>query len=241
MFTVLRDGRVSGTGRVDDVDVSELVSMMVGRDVDELYPRSERQRGETVLEIDSFGGQDLPISATLQLHRGEVLGIAGLIGAGRTQMLRAIFGLDPVARGEVRIGGYSGAASPPQRWRQRVGFVSEDRAREGLAVSLSIADNLTMPRLDAWVRPGGQRDACQGWIDRLSIRCLSAGQSLDDLSGGNQQKVAIARLLHADVDVLLLDEPSRGIDVGAKAEIYQLIDELAAAGKAVLMVSSYLP
>jgi ribose transport system ATP-binding protein len=180
-----------------------------------------------------------------------VVGIAGLVGAGRTELLRALFGLDPVVRGEVRVGAWSGPASPARRWRQGVGLVSEDRQGEGLAAALSVADNLTLSALRGLgpgplVSPRGQEQASRRWIERLDIRCRSPRQPVRALSGGNQQKVALARLLHAEVDVLLLDEPTRGIDVGAKAEIYRLIDRLArgegtAAPRGVLIVSSYLP
>lgn len=220
--------------------------MMVGRTVNDLYPRSPRQPGEVVLEINKLGGISKPSSASLQLRRGEVLGISGLVGAGRTELLRAIFGLNKVMRGDIRVGQFSGAASPQQRWSQRVGLVSEDRKTEGLALGLSIADNLTLSRLSGLgpfnlVRPSRQREACKPWIAKIPIKCQGPAQRISGLSGGNQQKVAIARLLHADVDVLLLDEPTRGIDVGSKAQIYHLIDDLASRGKAVLMVSSYIP
>src|SRR5205814_10655330 len=186
-----------------------------------------------------------PRAATLELRRGEVLGIAGLVGAGRTELLRTIFGLDPVERGYVRVAAYSGIASPNQRWMQGLGMVSEDRKTEGLALSLSIGDNLTLSRLDdlgpaGLVFPHQQDRASRQWIQKLSIKCKVPRQPVGALSGGNQQKVAIARLLHHGVDMLLLDEPTRGIDVGSKAQIYQLIDELALQGKAVLIVSSYL-
>src|SRR5439155_18652531 len=145
-----------------------------------------------------------------------------------------------------RIAAYSGKASPHQRWTQGLGMVSEDRKTEGLALSLTIGDNLTLSKLDqlgplGLVFPGNQDRASREWIRKLSIKCKGPRQPVGDLSGGNQQKVAIARLLHHGVDVLLLDEPTRGIDVGSKAQIYQLIDQLALSGKAVLMVSSYLP
>jgi ribose transport system ATP-binding protein len=180
------------------------------------------------------------------LHRGEVLGIAGLVGAGRTELVRAVFGLDPVRRGTVRVAAETGAASPARRWAQGVGMVSEDRKAEGLAVNLSIADNLTLSRLDGLgpaglVLAGRQAAASQRWIEPLQIKCRDVSQPVAALSGGNQQKVAVARLLHHDVDVLLLDEPTRGIDVGAKARIYALIDELATQGRAILLVSSHVP
>jgi ribose transport system ATP-binding protein len=240
-FTVLRDGQSVGGGTTADVPTERIISMMVGRTVDELYPRSPRTPGEVLLEIEGLSGLGKPRSASLTLRRGEVLGVAGLVGAGRTELLRTIFGLSPVRGGTVRVGAFTGAATPHGRWQQGVGIVSEDRKQEGLAVSLSITDNLTLSRLPRWLTPSSQDRQASHWIDRLAVKCRSPRQSVVDLSGGNQQKVAVARLLHHDVDVLLLDEPTRGIDVGSKAQIYQVIDDLACRGKAVLMVSSYLP
>jgi len=251
--TVLRDGEVVGTRDVSEVTAGDIVGMMVGREVSELYPRSVRSRGEAVLEVENLAGAAKPESASLTLHRGEVLGIAGLVGAGRTELLRAVFGLDPVKSGRVRLGAYVGAASPVRRWAQGAGFLSEDRKGEGLAMSLSISDNVTLSRLTGFgpgglVLPSRQDSAVRRWIDRLGIRCRTPRQPISDLSGGNQQKVAVARMLQHDVDVMLLDEPTRGIDVAAKATIYKLIDELACGSeaegrepKAILMVSSYLP
>jgi ribose transport system ATP-binding protein len=188
-----------------------------------------------------LAGIKKPASATLTLHRGEVLGVAGLVGAGRTELLRTIFGLDPVRSGQLKVKAYVGPASPAQQWARGMGMVSEDRKLEGLALSLSIADNLTLSSLKPIVNPAAQSEASRRWIKRLAIRCREPEQPVGNLSGGNQQKVAISRLLEHGVDVLLLDEPTRGIDVGSKAQIYQVIDELACEGKAVLIVSSYLP
>jgi len=240
-FTVLRDGKSVGGGVTSQVPTDKIIAMMVGRQVEDLYPRSVRARGEPVLRIDNLSGARKPRSASLELHRGEVLGIAGLIGAGRTELLRSIFGLDPVRRGDIRLAAYVGPGSPARRWSQGMGMVSEDRKSEGLALNLSIADNITLTRLGGLVTPGGQDARSKQWIGKLSVRCRSPRQAVGDLSGGNQQKVALARLLCHGVDVLLLDEPTRGIDVGSKAQIYLLIDELARAGNAVLIVSSYLP
>ena len=240
-FTVLRDGRSAGSGVTAAARDGQIVGMMVGRDVKDLYPRSRRAPGGVVLEISDLSGMRKPAKASLALRRGEVLGIAGLVGAGRTELLRVIFGLDPVRAGRVKVKGFSGPATPGEMWARGTGMVSEDRKSEGLALGLSIADNVTLSSLGAWVRPTEQAAASREWIRRLSIRCRDPWQRVATLSGGNQQKVALARLLEHDVDVLLLDEPTRGIDVGAKAEIYRLIDELAASGRAVLMVSSYLP
>jgi ribose transport system ATP-binding protein len=251
--TVLRDGQVVGGSDVDDISNDEIVAMMVGRQVAELYPKSKRKRGELVLEVEDLAGAEKPESASLKLHRGEVVGIAGLIGAGRTELLRSLFGLNPVRSGRIKLGVYQGPASPAQRWKQGAGILSEDRKEEGLALDLSVAENVTLSRLKGLgpfgtVLPSRQNAATYQWVDKLGIRCRDPRQPVLSLSGGNQQRVALARLLQHDVDVLLLDEPTRGIDVAAKAMIYRLIDELATGSpeegrkqKAVLMVSSYLP
>ena len=179
------------------------------------------------------------------LRRGEILGLAGLVGAGRTELLRALFGLDAVRSGCVRLGGAElGTGTPAQRIDQGFGLASEDRKAEGLALERSIAFNLTLSRPVAArgvLRPAEERGAVERWIASLGVRCRDGAQSIGELSGGNQQKVALARLLHQDADVLLLDEPTRGVDVGAKVEIYRLLGELAAQGKALLVVSSYFP
>jgi ribose transport system ATP-binding protein len=249
-LTVLRDGSVVGTRSVGEVTADEIVSMMVGREVKDLYPRSQRKRGDPILDIRDLAGLTKPEHASLTLHRGEVLGICGLIGAGRTEFLRAVFGLDPVRKGEIKLGIHAGPASPLRRWLQGMGMLSEDRKEEGLALNLTIADNVTLSKLSGFgrfgiVMPFEQEKATKRWIERMDIRCRDASQKVADLSGGNQQKVALARLLQHDVDVLLLDEPTRGIDVAAKAKIYEVIDDLVSANleepKAVLVVSSYLP
>jgi len=252
-LTVLRDGRSVGSGQNAAMPIAEIIRLMVGREVKELYPRSRRQPGEVVLQVADLAGAGKPIQASLELRRGEVLGLAGLMGAGRTELLRCLFGLAVVRRGQIKVGVWTGPASPLRRWQQGVGLLSEDRQREGLAVALTVADNLTLSRLTGFgpaglVLPGRQAAAAWRWIEQLNIRCRAPHQPTSALSGGNQQKVALARLLQHDVDVLLLDEPTRGIDVAAKATIYQLIDELAAGApstgrkpRAVLVVSSYLP
>jgi ribose transport system ATP-binding protein len=245
-FTVLRDGQTVGTGNIADTSLSDIVRLMAGGDVDDLFPRSEREVGDEILALDALKGFRQPVDASLSLRTGEVLGIAGLVGSGRTELLRAIFGLDPVRSGEIRVRAIAGPASPAQRLSEGVGMLSEDRKHEGLAATMSIADNLTLSRLDvvgplAFIPPAKQRGTAARWIDRLGIRCRDSSQPVSDLSGGNQQKVALARLLHHDVDVLLLDEPTRGIDIRSRAAIYKLIDDLARKGRAILVVSSYLP
>jgi ribose transport system ATP-binding protein len=246
-YVVLRDGRSVGSGRLADASLSRIVAQMVGRELTELFPKIPRQAGEPVLSLSSLSGRKLPKDVDLVLHRGEVLGIAGLVGAGRTELLRAIFGLDPVKKGEVRVGGMLDTRSnPSRRIAKGIGLLSEDRKAEGLALGRSIEDNLTYSALGrharwGWIDLKGRRIEAGRWMEVLRVKASGLGQPIGALSGGNQQKVALARLLHQDADVLLLDEPTRGIDVGSKAEIYRLIGEQAAAGKAVLMVSSYLP
>ncbi|HZZ28327.1 MAG TPA: sugar ABC transporter ATP-binding protein [Pirellulales bacterium] len=245
-FAVLRDGASVGTGEVAGTTDAQIVSLMVGRSVADLFPQVPHQPGEPILSLDGLSGRRIPRNVSLQLRRGEILGIAGLVGAGRTELLRTLFALDPVRSGKVRIGAFTPAATPRARIQAGLGMVSEDRKGEGLAQSRSVADNLTYSRLSPYSRWGWlnlrRRDAVvSDWITRMQIKTRGPDQAIAELSGGTQQKVAIARVLHQQADVLLLDEPTRGIDVGTKAEIYRLIGEAAAAGKAVIFVSSYLP
>ncbi len=238
-IVVLRDGRNAGESGAG-AEHAAIAAMMVGRAVADLYPRSPRTRGEPLLTVD------LPDGAGFTLHRGEIVGIAGLVGAGRTRLLRTIFGLDR-APGRAT----TTTASPGDRWRAGIGYVSEDRAQEGLALGLSIADNVTLTRLEPFGPAGTvarrpQRETTAHWLARLDVARAAPTQPVAQLSGGNQQKLALARLLHHDVDLLILDEPTRGIDVGSKAEIYALLDRLVSdtgtrGAKGALVVSSYLP
>jgi ribose transport system ATP-binding protein len=234
-FVVLRDGKNVGGGDVSSTSIDAMVELMAGRAVGTLYPRSKRTAGDAVLSFE------LPTSVKLEVRRGEVVGIAGLLGAGRTELLRAIFGLDP-SNGTVEVKGVVGWRAPHVRLAQGVAMSSEDRKAEGLATSLSIATNITLSRPGHWlVSRAAEERAAEPWIAKLGIRATSASQRVAELSGGNQQKVALARLLHHGADVLLVDEPTRGIDVEAKTQVYDLIDRAASEGKAVLVVSSYLP
>jgi ribose transport system ATP-binding protein len=254
VFTVLRDGLSVATGVIADVTNEQLVAHMVGRPVENLFPHREAGSARDVA-LTVRGLEALPAvrSASFELRRGEVLGIAGLMGSGRTEMVRAIFGLDPMTRGEVIFqppGRTSGRTLPSRLLGERlaagVGYLSEDRKGEGLALTMSLADNITMTNFGAcasrgWIRLDDQRTQAWRWIRALGVRARTPDQPAVTLSGGNQQKVALARLLHQECDVLLLDEPTRGIDIGSKAQIYQVIARAGEEGKAVLMVSSYLP
>ena len=245
-YFVLRDGKGAGEGFLKDVSNSQIVSLMVGRNVDSLFPKVPHAIGETVLEIENLSGERFPRSVSFKLRAGEIMGLFGLVGAGRTETLRHLMGLDRPTSGRVRVHGRKGRSSPQARLREGIGLVSEDRKGEGLSQSLSIVDNLTLSDLCPYSRLGilnltKRRAEAERWMKLLSIKGKNPEQPIIQLSGGNQQKVAIARVLHQNASILLLDEPTRGIDVGTKAEIYQLVGDLAAAGKSILFVSSYLP
>ncbi len=246
-WTVLKDGETVGTGDMKTADLTHLVTLMTGREVKDLYPRAARSPGDAVLEVKSAASAPRLRTASLRVRAGEIFGLAGLIGAGRTDLLRAIFGLDELDAGEVCVSGAApGRNAPRDRWAQGVGFLSENRKEEGLMLVQPIADNLTLTKPAAfgrlgWINVRRQRAAAQRWIEELRVKCRGPAQPVGELSGGNQQKVALARLLEHPARIFLLDEPTRGIDVGSKAQIYALVGELAARGKAVVVVSSYLP
>ncbi|MBX7187407.1 MAG: sugar ABC transporter ATP-binding protein [Vicinamibacteria bacterium] len=228
---VLRDGRSVWAGTLAGVTDEGLIRHMIGRPVEAAFGDSAPEApGEVVLSVVSIGG------ASFEVRRGEILGIAGLVGSGRTEMLRAVFGLDAVPGGELKIRDERVDArrlSPVASIRRGIGYLSEDRRIEGLFPHLSVRENLAMTRPEAL--------DVGGWIERLRIKAGDVDDPVVTLSGGNQQKVLLARLLHQGASILLLDEPTRGIDVGTKAEIYELIRALAREGRAILMVSSYLP
>ncbi|MGK4001595.1 sugar ABC transporter ATP-binding protein [Sorangium sp. So ce1036] len=232
-YTVLRDGRVAGEGDPRETDPAQIVREMLGRALDSPRAGSGAPppgRGEVVLEARDVAGARRPRRASLSLHRGEILGIAGLVGSGRTELLRILAGLDPRRGGAVTL-----------RAPRGVGLLSEDRGGEGLMLGRSIAENVWLsPRAPRLAAPRSLLSEAARWIERLAIRARGPEQRAGELSGGNQQKVQIARLLREDFDVLLMDEPTRGIDVASKAQVLSLLRELAGAGKAIVLVSSQL-
>jgi ribose transport system ATP-binding protein len=246
-YTVLRDGRNVGSGPMEGASLEDIIQLMVGQKFTEMFPRVPHERGEVVVRLKDMKGMRMAIPVSLSLARGEILGVAGLVGSGRTEMLRTMFGLDSMERGCLVVSGIETARGTPwARIGQGFGLLSEDRQGEGLALALSLADNVTLSCFGPYLRHGLLRVARQAksagdWIEKLKIKARGPLQKVFSLSGGNQQKVALARLLHQKADVLLLDEPTRGIDVVSKAQIYEWIGELAREGKAVLFVSSYLP
>ncbi len=245
--TVLRDGQLIGTVPIAELDEDRVVQMMVGRELGEMYPKAKMQRQELVLEaIDLHDGRELH-GIDLKLHRGEILGIAGLVGAGRTALAETLFGIRPAVAGEVRVEERQVKLNSPRDAIQMgMGFVPEDRKLQGLFMNMAVRENIVLSAMDKVARWGfvnfTKADQLAGEVvKRLDIRTPSLRQRVRNLSGGNQQKVIIARWLTLKPRVLILDEPTRGIDVGAKAEIHALMSQLAQDGVGVLMISSELP
>jgi ribose transport system ATP-binding protein len=247
-LTVLRDGKAVCTREVRDTTKAQLIEYMVGRSMDIEFPeRPPHALGEPVLEILDLFTPGFLSDINLTLHRGEILGLAGLVGSGRTETARAIFGADRIERGEFRVNGKKVAIhSTTDAKRLSIGLVPEDRKEEGLAAEFSVMKNITITNLSRVSRGpflSRRREMTEAsrLVGELSIKTQSVARRCDQLSGGNQQKVVLAKWLYNDADILILDEPTRGIDVGAKYEIYLLINEMVRRGKAVIMISSELP
>lgn len=251
-FTVLRDGCSVATGRMDSISDEQLIAHMVGRPIENLFPKRSTDVltfDETALEVNDLESPAALRHASFAVKRGEIFGIAGLMGSGRTQLVRNVFGLDEARGGTIRLKGKTAKAhhqTPALSLSQRVGYLSEDRKSEGLAITLSIADNVTITRFNScsrwgWLNLSRQREQAENQMKIVSVKSRDVRQAVATLSGGNQQKVALGRLLHQDAEILLLDEPTRGIDIGSKAQIYKTIVDCADRGKAVVIISSYLP
>jgi ABC-type sugar transport system ATPase subunit len=247
-ITVLRDGHHVLTAPARDLDEGALVQAMIGRRVDQyLASAPERPAGEVVLRVEGLSSPARFQDVSFQVAAGEVVGLAGLVGAGRSDVACAIFGLDPHATGHVEVGGVRlPLGAPVAALRAGVGLVPEDRKRQGLVLDLSGLDNVTLPILPevarwGWLRPGAARARADEAFARLKVRVPDLAAPAVGLSGGNQQKLVLAKWVAARCRLLILDEPTRGVDVGAKAEIHSLIRELAEAGTAVVLISSELP
>jgi ABC-type sugar transport system ATPase subunit len=245
--TILRDGATVHTEALATLTKERMIQYMVGREVNAIYSRDPLPPGETLLSVTGLSTPDLLQHISLKLHAGEIVGLGGLMGAGRTELCRAIFGLDPISTGTVEVGGRPVTLrSARQAVAAGIALIPEDRQRTGLARELPIAWNVTMANLDA-VSPGGvirhpeEGKVTQQAIDRLRIRCENGKQRAGRLSGGNQQKVVISKWVNRGARVFLFDEPTRGIDIGAKVEVFEVMDQLAREGAAILMVSSELP
>jgi ribose transport system ATP-binding protein len=248
-ITVMRDGRYVNTVAAAETSRDQIISMMVGRVIYESSPEvPEVPNTEAALEARHLNRGNTIKDVSFQLNRGEILGFAGLIGAGRTEVARAIFGADPLDSGEVLVGGKPVKIGHPRNAVSHgVGYLSEDRKRYGLALKMDVESNIVLAAFRkfqgalGWVKSGRTHETAQRYVETLAIRTPSLAQKVKNLSGGNQQKVIIAKWLTVDTDVLIFDEPTRGIDVGAKSEIYRLLNDLAREGKAIMMISSELP
>lgn len=243
---VLRDGNLVVDTPLRDITDDGIVHAMIGRKLEDLFPELQATGNEVLLEVEDLAvGDRDPIS--LSVRRGEILGLAGLVGAGRTELIEAIFGSRPSRRGVIRVAGRNvRRGDPSSAIEAHIALVPEDRKGAGAVLSMSVLDNATLPRIGAfstagWVQSRRRSEAVSAVMTSMRLRSTGLGQIMETLSGGNQQKVVLGRWLTGPVDVLLLDEPTRGVDVGARSEIYKIITELAAKGMAVVMASSDMP
>ncbi|OHB48956.1 MAG: hypothetical protein A2Y10_04535 [Planctomycetes bacterium GWF2_41_51] len=247
--TVLRDGKVVGTKKISEITEDKLVEMMIGRSFEAYFPKHIRKdRGEELLRVENFSSPGKFENISFSLHRGQILGLAGLVGAGRTELAEAIFGLDKNAKGKVFVAGkQADITEPREALNSGIYLVPEDRKRHGLILSMNAAENICLSVLEKIsnalriIRRKELLSLAGKYFKLLKVKAASFWVSALSLSGGNQQKLVLAKALAAECKILIVDEPTRGIDVGAKAEIHSLIDELAGAGKAILLISSELP
>jgi rhamnose transport system ATP-binding protein len=245
--TVLRDGEVTHEGAASELTADELVRKMVGRELTQLFPKVEAEIGAPVLEVSRLTREGVFTDISFEVRRGEIVALAGLVGAGRSEVARAIFGVDKRDAGSVSVNGVEVRnGSPSSAMAAGIGLVPEDRRQQGLVMDLSVERNMTLTRLHAIGRMGvigggAEQQLARGWAERLQIKLHRFGDPVAFLSGGNQQKVVLGKWLATDPTLMIIDEPTRGIDVGTKAEVHRLMSELAAQGLAVLMISSELP
>jgi rhamnose transport system ATP-binding protein len=243
----MRDGAVVHDGLVADMTTDEMVRRMVGRELGALYPKQETQVGERVLEVKRLTREGVFFDVSFEVRAGEIVALAGLVGAGRSEVARAIFGIDRIDAGHVEVSGRRLAPGRPlAAMHAGIAFVPEDRRMQGLVMDLSVARNATLTRMRALtrlglIRVGAENRLAREWAQRLQLKYHRLDDPVGFLSGGNQQKVVLAKWLATEPKLLILDEPTRGIDVGTKAEVHRLMSELAGQGLAVLMISSELP
>jgi ribose transport system ATP-binding protein len=246
--TILKDGQTVGTEDVSSLDKDQMIKMMVGRTLGEYYPdKAHVKRGEKVLELRNIRREGVLNDISLDAYNGEILGISGLVGAGRTELARAIFGADRIDGGQILLDGKEVKINEPLKAIQKdIGFATEDRKLQGLILGLSVRKNISLVILDkllkgGLIQPRKEKEVADKYVDLLKIATAGTEGLVSGLSGGNQQKVVLAKWLAKDCRIIILDEPTRGIDVGAKAEIYSLMRKLADRGKVIIMISSELP
>ncbi len=246
-YTVFRDGQLVGEGLVPDATIGGIINLMVGRSLDQLFPKGEADIGDAIFEVDKLSRRGYFKDVSFNLHKGEILGFFGLIGAGRTEVMRVLFGIDSASSGSVRLKGKTVSFTKPKdAMKAGLAYIPEDRHEQGTILDMSITDNITLPKVDDLARFGilnrkAERSLAEEFASKIEIK--SAGLSMDTstLSGGNQQKVVLAKWLSTDPEVFILDEPTKGIDVGTKARVHKIISDMAAKGKAIILVSSELP
>jgi rhamnose transport system ATP-binding protein len=245
--TVLRDGKYVGTRAIKDLTQDELIRMMVGRTLDALFPKQDVPQGELLLRVEGLSKAGVFEDISFDLRRGEILGMAGLVGARRTDVATAIFGVDPADSGTIAIAGRPVHIRNPQdAVRLGIAYVPEDRQQHGLVLPFNLTQNVTLPILGEYSKLGWIDQQSEGvqtrqMTDQLAVKAAGLWQRARELSGGNQQKVVLAKWLSTRPRILILDEPTRGIDVGTKAAVHELMSQLAAQGMAILMISSELP
>ncbi|MFC0525141.1 sugar ABC transporter ATP-binding protein [Pontibacillus salicampi] len=246
-ITVMRDGRTVDTTPISGTSFDEVVQKMVGRELTDRFPARQTKLGETILEVNNLTRKGVFENISFHVQAGEILGVSGLMGAGRTEIMRTLFGLDGKYEGEIRVNGQPVTIRNPNHAVDLgLGFITEDRKEEGLVLDFSLKDNIALPSLYSFTKQGmisdkAEMDFVQMLIERLQVKTESAQTIARNLSGGNQQKVVIAKWIGIGPKVLILDEPTRGVDVGAKREIYQLMNELTDRGVGIIMVTSELP
>jgi rhamnose transport system ATP-binding protein len=245
--TVFRDSKYIGSWGVHDISNEDLIVAMVGREIKQLFPKTEAVIGEEVLSVENLGRTGFFAGVSFTLRKGEILGLTGLVGAGRSEVCQALFGIEPADKGRILIKGKeTKVTSPLQAMKQGIGYLPEDRQQQGLILSWGIDKNITLPSLDrlsskGWLNKKKEEAIASVLSKKVNVKTPSIYNLASSLSGGNQQKVAVAKLLTTDLDIIILDEPTKGVDVGAKSAIYEIISDLACQGYGVIMVSSEMP
>lgn len=245
--TVFRDGKYIGTWNVDEISNEVLISKMVGRKISQIYPKEKVQMGEEILRVEGLSKTGYFKDVSFSLHRGEILAITGLVGAGRTEVCQAIFGISPPDKGNIYLEGKKIKIKEPlDAMRMGIGYLPEDRQKQGLILNWSLAQNVSLATLEKFTENGvinrrKERLVAKELLEKVSTKANSVHDKAAGLSGGNQQKVIVAKILNSDLKVIILDEPTKGVDVGAKSQIYKIMSDLAAQGFGIIMVSSEMP
>jgi rhamnose transport system ATP-binding protein len=245
--TVFRDSRYIGSWGVNEITNDQLIVAMVGREITQVYPHKKNKAGEKLLEVKSLGKMGYYADISFTLNKGEILGLTGLVGAGRTEVCQSLFGITTYDTGEVYLKGQKiRVKNPKEAMNLGIGYLPEDRQLQGLVLDWGIGRNITLPALKdlsskGWLNEKKEASLAKKLAEKVNVKANSIFDLVSSLSGGNQQKVAVAKLLTADLEIIILDEPTKGVDVGAKSAIYEIINDLAAQGYGIIMISSEMP